>query len=143
MSGLEVAGLVLGLFPIVISAIDSCERGYGVLADWKHFRREFTEVSNRLRGQQILLRQHIEVALRSIVDSESSLTAMMDKPGSTAWQESELTSRLKMKLSGTEEFDTYCFTLNTTYVLLKKLDKRLQVHGNVVSLTFSCLPGML
>ena len=133
MSGIEVAGLVLGLFPVVVSAVDNCERSFGILADWRHFRREFAEFSNRLRGQQIILRQHIEVALRSITDSEAQLAAMMDEPGGPTWQMSILATRLKVKLSGAGEFQTYCFTLNTVHAQLTKLNQRLEVHGSIVS----------
>ncbi|KAL8915649.1 MAG: hypothetical protein Q9172_006803 [Xanthocarpia lactea] len=131
MSGIEVAGLILGLFPVVVSAVDNCERSFGILADWRHFRREFAEFSNRLRGQQIILRQHIEVALRSITDSEAQLAAMMDEPGGPTWQMSVLATRLKVKLSGAGEFHTYCFTLNTVHAQLKKLNERLEVHSSI------------
>ena len=50
MSGIELAGIVLAVFPLVVSAVDGCERGFGVLADWKQFRREFMEFSSRLHG---------------------------------------------------------------------------------------------
>lgn len=128
---------------MVVSTVDNCERSFGILADWRHFRREFAEFSNRLRGQQIVLRQHIEFALRSITDSEAQLIAMMEEPGGASWQTSVLAARLRVKLSGAGEFDTYCCTLDTVHAQLKKLDKRLEVHGSIVSVAYDQIHNIL
>lgn len=41
MSGIEVAGLVLGAFPIVVEALEDYRELFGALKSWWRFQRTF------------------------------------------------------------------------------------------------------
>lgn len=41
MSGIEIAGLVLGAFPVVIEALESYRNAFTALKNWWEFQRTF------------------------------------------------------------------------------------------------------
>ena len=132
MSGIEIVGLILGIFPLVVTMAEGCESAYGVLAAWRQFRQEFTSFSNRLRGQKVLFRRHIQMALRLIVDSEAQIDEMMKGSHGKAWESSVLANQLQLQFSGPDEFQTYCSVLCDVYRELKKMEKRFEACVNNV-----------
>ena len=132
MSGIEVVGLILGIFPLVVTMAEGCESAFGVLAAWRQFRQEFTSFSNRLRVTKILFGQHIQIALRLIVDSEAQIDEMMKGSHGKAWESSVLANQLQLQLSEPGEFQTYCSLLSDIYREVKKLEKRFEACGNNV-----------
>jgi hypothetical protein len=127
MSGaVELASLALGAFPVVICLLDSFQQGYGYFKAWRAFRREYTEIVNKLRQEQILLRQHIEIMLRCVNDSEFDCQAMAQDLQGAQWQSSVLEKRLQEKLQGLNEYEVYKTTLDSIISSLKAMESRLK-----------------
>ncbi|KAK0742062.1 hypothetical protein B0T21DRAFT_448810 [Apiosordaria backusii] len=133
MSGLEVVGVVLGVFPIVIKVLENYQDGYDTLRDFAHFRREFTHLVNELNREQIIFRQQVEATLRSITDSEFELKEMMDNAQSERWKSRDLHYRLKRKLCGDGEYDNYQSSLKAIHDNLSGMAKRLNTFESIVS----------
>ncbi|KAK3946562.1 hypothetical protein QBC32DRAFT_144084 [Pseudoneurospora amorphoporcata] len=77
MSGIEVAGLIIGIIPLLVTTID---QGYEFLDEWIHFRREFSEFSETVRCQRLLLKQLIRRTLVSVTKSEETSARMLGNP---------------------------------------------------------------
>src|SRR5438105_2430540 len=108
MSGaIEVVGIALAVFPLVISFLEHYQDGFDSLRDWVFFRREYTHLVNNLNREQIIFRQHVEVMLRSITDSEVELKEMMDNAEDERWRSQDLALKLKQKLCGEGEYENY------------------------------------
>jgi hypothetical protein len=133
MSGIEVLGLVLAIVPLFITPIEKYEHGYGILAEWVEFRREYGDFSNRLRFQRIRLRQLAETTLRSVTESEAAMQTMLENPKSEKWKDPAITERLKYKLSGKGEYEAYSTGIVNVYERLKEIEKCLNVHNLPVS----------
>ncbi|KAK3491763.1 hypothetical protein B0T13DRAFT_490414 [Neurospora crassa] len=101
MSGIEVAGLILGIIPILVKAIEQCQQSYEALDEWVHFRREFFKFSNDVRLQSLLLKQLI---LRTLAS-------------------------LRQMLSGDEEYETYYGLLQSVHGQLGKVNCGLQKYS--------------
>lgn len=126
MSGpVELAGLALAVFPLVISLLEHYQDGYEVLGDWIFFRREYSRLVNDLKQEQLLFKQHIEGLLRSVSDSEFNLKLMMTNLNCNGWQSAELSLKVKRKLSGDDEYETYVSSLQIIHEGLDKMAKRL------------------
>jgi hypothetical protein len=138
MSGVEAAGLALAVFPIVIGFLERYQDGYQMLRDWVLFRREFTRLVNDLHREQILFRQHVESALRSVTDSEFELMEMMEDPQDLRWKSEILAQRFKRKLSGTGEYENYMSSIGSIYDNLNDMSEKLKRYGSSVRRSARC-----
>ena len=64
MSGIEVAGLVLGAIPLVISALENYQAGKGAMATMFKFRGLFDKLIRQLRSEQVFFYTKILILLR-------------------------------------------------------------------------------
>jgi hypothetical protein len=142
MSGIEVLGLVLGIVPLFITAFEKYEHGYRILTEWIEFRREFCDFSSRFRLQKIRLSQLAETTLRSVTESEDAVQAMLKNPKCEKWKDPAITERLKYKLSGEGEYETYNHGIANVYDRLKEIEDCLHIHDQLVS-SFCSIPGLV
>ncbi len=133
MSGIEVVGIALAVFPLVISLLEHYQDGYDTLRDYAHFRREFTHLVNELNREQIIFRQHVEGTLRSITESEFELKEMMDNARSEQWKSPSLTAKLQQKLCGNGEYENYRASMVAIHDSLFTMSKRLKAFETSVS----------
>ncbi|KAI1327597.1 hypothetical protein F5Y16DRAFT_371169 [Xylariaceae sp. FL0255] len=137
IGALDIIGLALNIFPLLITLLEHYEDGYNTLGDWVFFRREFVQLMNSLNREQIIFRQHIEVMLRSIIDSEYELSDMMDDASNPGWSDPKLTARLKSKLSGDGEYANYNSSLEAINACLVNLQSKLERCGPLTDATMA------
>ncbi|KAF1936164.1 hypothetical protein EJ02DRAFT_359753 [Clathrospora elynae] len=89
MSGIEIAGLVLGPIPLLIHALDSYLEGAEALRDW--WRIEST-------CHQLLSEGNVVRFLLALVVDEDELKTLMDDPAGQSWEDPELEQRLQERL---------------------------------------------
>ena len=80
MSGIEVAGLVLGAFPIVISGLHHFIEGVETIKTWKRYQRELSRHSRSLEVQHSLLSNTIAKLFEDIVQSSDEFELLMRDP---------------------------------------------------------------
>ena len=127
ITGLELAALVLAVFPLVVSGLEHYEEGFQCIKEWIRFRVEFTKFTNALCRQKLFFRQNIEALLAPIVASEYEMTQLLDNPKSKAWADSELNEKLRRRLPGKMEYECYVDTVSTTLQVLEKLKHKLKI----------------
>ena len=91
MSGLEIAGLVVGLVPVVQLGIDRYNRGLAV--------RETRQLARSFATQKVIYMNTIEEILSSVV-SDSQLHGLLQDPNGKAWQNPTLSEKLANHLGG-------------------------------------------
>lgn len=140
LTGIEVAGVVLAVFPLVINALEYYEHGLQPIKEWVRFRGEFSAFMNALCRQKIFFRQNIEELLGPIVASDFEMAQLLDNPEGPAWKSKDLDMKLRNRLPGKYEYE--CYTTTTRYILqlLEKLRTKLNITDGQVRL-YS--PGML
>jgi hypothetical protein len=95
MSGVEIAGLVLGGFPLLISACEHYKQGFEPLVKWKRFRREFIGFIDAIDTERLLFDQMLERFLISTdAVSDEELPCFMNDPNYEGWQREDLFLRL-------------------------------------------------
>jgi hypothetical protein len=131
LTGIEVAGLVLAIFPLVINALEYYEDGLQPIKEWVRFRGEFAAFMNALCRQKIFFRQNIEELLGPIVASDFEMAQLLDNPGGLAWSE-DLDMKLRKRLPGKYEYE--CYTTTAIYILelLEKLKTKLHLTDGQV-----------
>lgn len=80
MSGIEAAGLVLAVFPIVVSGLQHFTQGVATIKSWKRYQRELGKYSRTLETQRIVFLNTIERLFEGIVQSNDEFEALMKDP---------------------------------------------------------------
>lgn len=117
MAGIEVIGLALGIYPIVVDLID---RYRGIIES-----RDTELLVETLKTHGVVFRNSIELLLKSIVP-ETELNILLSDLGGAAWKESSLAGRFNCLGPDAE------FILQSTgdiYKTLRKLEQKLIVGG--------------
>ena len=98
MSGIEAAGLVLAVFPIVVNGLQHFTEGVETIKSWKRFRRELDKYSRTLETQRIVHLNTIERLFEGIIQSNDELDAFMKNPGGAFSHKPEYEERLSTRL---------------------------------------------
>jgi hypothetical protein len=98
MTGAEVAGLVLGAIPLVISALEHYDDFAQPTKDFFHQKRYQRKLSQELYMIHISYDQAIRLLLKGIAETTSDREAMIDNPRSELWREGHIADSLRHQL---------------------------------------------
>jgi hypothetical protein len=99
MSGIEVAGIVLGAIPLVISGLEHYGEGARTIRSMWDYPKEFATLSRRLRVENETFRNTMELVLSGFV-GDGTLSDMLTQPGGQAWTETRIEQELHRTLQG-------------------------------------------
>ncbi|KAL6914675.1 hypothetical protein FSST1_012435 [Fusarium sambucinum] len=97
MSGLEVAGIVLGSIPLVISTLEHYKNGVSLIQRYKRYERELQRLIRNLETEQVKLQNICEKLLDGIVPP-SLIDAMVENPGGDLWTKKETQKAIRTRL---------------------------------------------
>ena len=137
-TGIDAAGIILASFPLIISALEHYQEGFQPIKEWIRFRGEFATFLNAVVRQKIFFRQNIEELLSPIVSSEYEMSLLLDYPGGSAWADTSLNQRLRQRLPGRYEYESYTTTVSYILEVLHKLKAKLKISDDQVSVVSSC-----
>ncbi|KAH6861234.1 hypothetical protein B0T12DRAFT_404359 [Alternaria alternata] len=126
MSGIEIAGLVLGAFPLLIHALESYRKGAELFGDWWQIERAYTKCRQNLKYHQLLFEGNIERFLLPLVVDDEELTQLMKDPAGTVWEDPELEKKLRERLP--KAYDTFLGVMVDINELMENLKKALGVN---------------
>lgn len=103
MSGLEVAGVILGAFPILISAL----KGYGELARkvglWNNIRQEYQKCKNEINAQNVSFIGNLRRLLFTIRVDDVTISRLLADPGGQEWENADLAQLLQNYLQDSND----------------------------------------
>ncbi|KAL2672620.1 hypothetical protein Neosp_013333 [[Neocosmospora] mangrovei] len=79
MSGIEVAGLVLGGFPILLNCLDYYRKGFEPLEEWFSFRTHFIAFVDNIRHQMMRYNENMIRLLDPIVGDSENLAKLITR----------------------------------------------------------------
>lgn len=97
MSGIEVAGLVLGALPLIITALDVYKGTISTVSKWRCYAREVDSLIRFLKLEDARLQSICEKLLNGIV-SGIDIKAMIEDPGGPPWKDNDLHRKLEPRL---------------------------------------------
>jgi hypothetical protein len=136
-TGMEIAGVILATFPLIISALEHYGEGLQSMQDWVRFRTHFNGFLNDFIRQQIFFRQHIEDLLSGVVDSDYHMGCMLDDLEDSQWKDAHLEGKLKKRLPGNREYESYMTTVSAILGVLDKIRKKLSITNDKVSFSLA------
>lgn len=99
MSGVEIAGLVLGSFPIMLNCLDYYRQGFEPLEEWWNFREHFVAFVDDIRHQMMRYNENMVRLLDPIVVKSDSLAALVRNANDPRWTDGSLTHPLEQRLA--------------------------------------------
>ena len=107
MSGLEVVGLLLGTFPLIISALEHYENMHRAIGLLTRFESEYRKTVDDVKDEQLLLRLSLEELLLPLTKGVSlesgDLEALISDPTGPGWKDEDVVGALKERLGTTYE----------------------------------------
>ncbi|KAI1347835.1 hypothetical protein F5Y01DRAFT_233001 [Xylaria sp. FL0043] len=97
MSGFEIAGIVLGAVPLLISALEHYGDALSTLNKWRKYERELHSLVRNLDTERVKLQNVCEKLLVGIVP-ESQIEAMIKDPMGGLWKEEKIQARVQSRL---------------------------------------------
>ncbi|TDZ68005.1 hypothetical protein CTRI78_v002463 [Colletotrichum trifolii] len=97
MSGFEVAGVVLGSIPLLISALEHYQQGISSIRKWRNYDRELRSLIRNLETERVRFQDVCEKLLVGLVPS-SQIESMVEQPFGTSWQEDNIQSKIRARL---------------------------------------------
>ena len=123
MSGIEAAGFVLAVFPLLITALEHYRASAEVLSDWWQIKREYRKCRDEIRFHQLAFEQNLEKYLLPLIVDEDELQDLIADPGGPRWRDPELEERLKERLP--KAYDLYFSTILQMNETMKDLENEL------------------
>ena len=136
-TGIEVAGVVLATFPIIINALEHCGEGYEFIKSWSSARTDFQDFKTDFIRSKILFRQHTEILLSPIIENDEELSHMLEHSDDDRWTDPDLKMKLKKRLSREQEYESFMATIANTAELLNEMRGQIDVMDNEVCYNLS------
>lgn len=99
MSGIEIAGLVLRSFPILLSCLDHCREGFEPLEEWWNFRTHIIAFVDDIEHQMMKYNENIIRLLDPIISDNDTLTALVRNAQDPRWTDGTLDVLLEQRLA--------------------------------------------
>lgn len=117
MSGIEIAGLLLGAFPLLISALEHYRQSAEVLEDWWQIKKEYKKCKNEIKLQELAFGNNLERLLLPLLVDDDEIAALIAEPGGMKWKDVALEDKLKSLLP-----KSYELFLDTIYDIRSTVD---------------------
>ena len=125
MSGIEVAGVVLGVLPLVVTALEDYKEGLDPVKAFLRWERELPQFIRKLRNQHVHFQQTMRLLLEPIT-TDDELAEMLTDPGGKHWKDGKVASKLEDKLQ--ESFQAYQSTIADIERIMKKIASKLDLE---------------
>ncbi|KAF5542091.1 hypothetical protein FNAPI_10075 [Fusarium napiforme] len=126
MSGLEVAGIVLGSIPLLIIALEKYTEGLSTLHRWRKYKRELQSLIRNLETERVKLQNVCEKLLLDLVP-HYKIEALIDNPMGDLWREEETLKKVQFRLGN--GFKVFQDTANELRARLFDLGKLIESQG--------------
>ncbi|KAI9709576.1 MAG: hypothetical protein M1820_003336 [Bogoriella megaspora] len=124
MSGIEVAGLVLAVLPLFISALEDYNEGLDPIKAFWSWEAELPKFIRKLRNQHV----HYEQILRTMlapITTEGQLAEMIENPSSVRWKDDGIGVQLEDKLA--ESYKAYLDSIQAIEGIMKAIARKLNL----------------
>ena len=125
MSGFEIAGIALAVFPIAVDGLEHFVNGIQTIKDWRRYRVKLQGYAGVMESARVFYLDTLEELLNGIVESEDEMEALMSEPGGMTWKQPRYEEKLKQRLG--RSYDAYLRTLKTMIDSLSKMCEKLGV----------------
>lgn len=124
MSGIELAGLILAIFPVVVEGVELYVKGVNALERWWRFSRVLKRLLRRIRLERLKFQQNCEALLCGITEP-GQLDRLLKDPGGPEWTLPDLQGRLEKQLG--DSYHAYMEAAIEIKEMLERLRSKLEL----------------
>ncbi|KAL1626536.1 hypothetical protein SLS54_002698 [Diplodia seriata] len=124
MSGVELAGLVLAVLPLVISALEDYNDGLDPVKAFVKWENYLPQYIRKLRNQHVHYEQTLRLLLAPIT-TEYELAEMIAEPHGHQWRDDAMAKKLMYKLD--ESYDAYHQTIKDIEKIMTTIAEKLDL----------------
>ena len=128
MSGIEVIGIALAVFPILVNGLNHVVLGIQTIKRWKRYKLKLQEYADILESANVYLVDTLYELLGDIVRSDEELELLIDEPGGVLWNKPQYEARLRERLD--RSYNSYLKTVSTLVRALQTMCEKLGVDGD-------------
>ncbi|KAL9014677.1 MAG: hypothetical protein Q9173_000673 [Seirophora scorigena] len=128
MSGIEVTGIALAVFPIVVKGLGQMMEGIETIVRWKKYKRELEKYAFRLDTARLSFRDTLTRLLNDVVPSDVDFDLMIADPMGPLWKEPIYEERLRDRLD--QSHKSYLKTIESLAEGVKKLRNKLGIDAS-------------
>lgn len=125
MSGIEIAGLALGAFPLLISALEHYRESAEVLEDWWQIKKEYKKCKNEVKFHELAFETNVQRFLLPLIADDDEIANLIADPGSQIWKDPAWEVKLKERLP--RSYDLFLDTIHDIQVTISRLRDELGV----------------
>ena len=141
MSGIEIAGLVLGSIPLILEAFDRSERTFDAFRTYRKYPKEIEKLNSRIGAQKTVFRNNCNTFLTILTDDRRRIHEMVHEPTSNAWNEQGLGALLKFRLDQ-RRVESISATLDSCHRTMKQILEALQDISATTAFLSASLPEL-
>ena len=127
MSGLEVASIVIGTLPLVISALEHYAKGVNTAKRYWRFKTELRSLILQISTERGIFVNTLEQLLTGIVRTEHMAELISDSQSDT-WRTSDVDKKLRDRLR--DAYDIYLDNMKGMEASLKMIGEKLALDHN-------------
>ena len=127
MSGIEVAGIALAVFPVLVDGLNRVVAGIETIKRWKRYRLKLQEYAGILESAEVFFLDTLDELLGDIVQSDVELELLLDEPGGEKWKKPEYEERLRERLD--RSYSSYLKTVQILIHALRGMCRKLGVDN--------------
>ncbi|KAF7506265.1 hypothetical protein GJ744_012073 [Endocarpon pusillum] len=94
MSGIELAGLVLGALPVVVAGLESYIKGVATIKRYFKYKNELKSLRTSLTTEYDIFRNNCEELLEGLVQTQKMALLLID-PGGALWKDPAIEKKLR------------------------------------------------
>lgn len=132
MPAIEIVGVLLAAFPLVVNCLEHYRKGFEPLEDWWKFRTHFIDFIDDIRHQMMRYRANIMRLLHPIIADNDSFTALVQNAKEPRWTDGSLDALLEIRLAS--EYARFLKIINRMEEVVESLKKLLQIKDSDVRL---------
>ncbi|KAF7509479.1 hypothetical protein GJ744_008042 [Endocarpon pusillum] len=130
MSGLEIAGILLGTFPLIISGLEHWRDVAKVGGFFWRVRKEYTKCRNDVQFHEILYKRNLKELLLPIMNDAGKVARLVGDPGGKDWSNRALQERLEGRLQ--ESYSLYIEIIHEMNKTAEELRRELSLDKATV-----------
>ena len=125
MSGIEVAGLILGAFPVLLGAIEKNREVIGLVEDWWNVSKLYEADLKKVIAEHSLFITNLGNFLKPILGEDIKLNDFLENPFHEQWDLSSLAEDLKIRLP--TAYDSYVDKMQEYFGLMVAFGRMLGI----------------
>lgn len=131
-TGIEVLGLTLAVFPVVLEGLEGLKKGIDTVKSFKGYRYELANYFRIIKTAKVYFLDTIEELLDGIVETKDEIDKLREDPGGTTWNKPDYEERLRKRLD--HDYDIYLENMRIMNNALQTIRDKLGLNATAESI---------